>query len=58
MSTIGPYSEDLNDPITRKIEAILGSFNMQVCLDKVNAMKPTFLTDYYKKECRIITLYS
>ena len=48
-STIGSYLEDLNDPITCKIEAILGSFNMQVHLDDVNAMKPTFMTDYYKR---------
>jgi hypothetical protein len=49
MSTIGSYIEDLNDPIAHKIEAILGSSNMQVRLDKVNAMKPAFLTDYYKR---------
>ena len=49
MSTIGLYIEDLNDPIARKIEAVLGSFNMQVRLDEVNAMKPTFMTDYYKR---------
>lgn len=49
MSTIGSYIEDLNDPIARKIEAVLGSFNMQVRLDEVNAMKPTFMTDYYKR---------
>jgi hypothetical protein len=49
MSTIGSYIEDLNDPIAHKIEAIFISFNMQVHLDKVNAVKPTFLTDYYKR---------
>jgi hypothetical protein len=49
MSTIGLYIEDLNDPIACKIEANLGSFNMQVRLDEVNPMKPTFLIDYYKR---------
>jgi hypothetical protein len=49
MSTIGSYLEDMNDPIAHKIEAILGSFNMQVRLDEVNAMTPTFMTDYYKR---------
>ena len=49
MSTIGSYIEDLNDPIACKIKAIVGSFNMQVHLDEVNTMKPTFMTDYYKR---------
>ena len=31
-STIGKYTNELNDPLARKIEALLGSFNRQLCL--------------------------
>ncbi|KAF8898058.1 hypothetical protein CPB84DRAFT_1781292 [Gymnopilus junonius] len=48
-STISRYLEDWNDPIARKMEAILGSFNRQLHLDEVNSLKPTVLTDYFKR---------
>ena len=31
-STIGKYTNELNDPLAWKIEALLGSFNRQLCL--------------------------
>jgi hypothetical protein len=49
VSTIGRYISDLNDPIACKIEALLGSFNMQLCLDETRSMKNTVLTDFFQR---------
>ena len=35
-STIGKYTNDLNDPLAWRIEALLGSVNRQLCLDVIN----------------------
>ena len=48
-STIGKYTNELNDPLARKIEALLGSFNRQLCLEETTAMKDSVLTDYFQR---------
>ena len=45
VSTFGQYTNDLNDPFTRKIEALLGSFTRQLCLEETRHMKNSVLTD-------------
>ncbi|KAF8149040.1 hypothetical protein B0H34DRAFT_667879 [Crassisporium funariophilum] len=47
--TIGRYIEDMNDPIARKVEAILGSFNRQLRLDETKGLKNTTVTDFFQK---------
>jgi hypothetical protein len=49
VSTIRRYIDDLNDPIARKMEALLASFNMKLRLDESRSMKGTVLTDYFKR---------
>ena len=49
VSTIGRYIDDLNEPIARKMEAILGSFNRQLRLDETKTMKTTVLTDFFQQ---------
>ena len=49
VSTICRYTEDINEPIAQKVEAILGSFNRQICLDETKGMKNTILTDFFQK---------
>lgn len=44
--TIGRYIDDLNEPIARKMEAILGSFNRQLRLDETKTMETTVLTNF------------
>ena len=48
-SAIGRYIEDLNCPIARKIEALLGSFNRQLQLEETKSMKDTVLTDLFHR---------
>ncbi|KAF9013545.1 hypothetical protein BDQ17DRAFT_1231558, partial [Cyathus striatus] len=49
VSTIKRYTEDMNDPISGKLDTILGSFNRQLRLEKFKNMKDTALTDFFKK---------
>ena len=49
VSTICWYIKDLNDPITQKMEALLGIFNMNIRLDKSWVLKNTVLTDFFQK---------
>jgi hypothetical protein len=45
--TLGRYVSEMNDPTTtRKIEALLASFNRQLRIDAANAMKTSYITDY------------
>jgi len=48
-STITRYTDDMNDPTARKIEALLGVFNRQLQLDETRGMKDTVLTDFFGK---------
>ena len=48
VSTIGKYTNDLNDPFAQKIEALLGSFTKQLHLEETKRMKNTVLTDFFK----------
>jgi len=38
VSTIGKYTNDLNDPFSRKIEALLGSFTRQLRLEETGGL--------------------
>ena len=49
VSTIGKYTNDLNDPFAQKIEALLGSFTKQLRLEETKHMKNTVLTDFFKQ---------
>ena len=48
-STLCWYIEDWNDPIARKMEAILASFNMKICMDESKTMKDTVLADDFHR---------
>jgi hypothetical protein len=41
------YIDELDDPIARKPETILGSFNHQLCLDQAKSMQDTVLTNFF-----------
>ncbi|KAF8979325.1 hypothetical protein BDQ17DRAFT_1264861 [Cyathus striatus] len=47
-STIKKYTEDMNDPLSHKVDVILDSFNQQLRLDEFKNMKDTALTDFCK----------
>jgi hypothetical protein len=47
VSTICRYIEDLNDPISQRMEALLSSFNMNICIDESRGMKSTVLTNFF-----------
>ncbi|EDR11200.1 uncharacterized protein LACBIDRAFT_324795 [Laccaria bicolor S238N-H82] len=49
VSTIGKYTDNMNDPIARKMEAILGTFTRQLRLDETRAMKNSVLTDFFNR---------
>ena len=48
VSTINWYIEDLNDPISRKFEALVGSFNRQLRFQEAKSMKESPLPDYFQ----------
>lgn len=48
-STIRRYVGDMNDPIARKMEALLGSFNMKLRFDESKSLKGTVLTDFFQR---------
>jgi hypothetical protein len=47
VSTIGKYTNDMNDPLARKIEALLGSLNRQLRLEETRGLKDAHLTDFF-----------
>jgi hypothetical protein len=49
VSTINKYVEEVNDPLARRIEALLGSLNRQLHIDEARNKKETFLTDYFQR---------
>ncbi|KAF8996297.1 hypothetical protein BDQ17DRAFT_1364477 [Cyathus striatus] len=40
VSTIKRYTEDMDDPFSRKVDTILGSFNRQLHLDEISQFFP------------------
>jgi hypothetical protein len=48
-STINRYFNDLNNPITHKLEGLLGSFNRQLCLEESQSTKETVITDFSQR---------
>ena len=42
VSTINKYIDGLDDPVSRKIEGLLRSFNRQLCLNETKTMKILF----------------
>ena len=49
VSTIRWYIKDLNHSIAQKMEALLGTFNMNIRLDESRVLKNTVLTDFFQK---------
>lgn len=49
VSMIGRYTDNMNDPVARKMEAILGAFTRQLRLDETRAMKNSVLTDFFNR---------
>ena len=49
VSTISRYIDDLNNPIARKFEALLVSFNRQLRLEETRSLKETILADYFQR---------
>jgi hypothetical protein len=47
VATINRYIEELNDPLARKVEALLGTFNQQLHLNEAKSLKDTLMTDYF-----------
>jgi len=39
----------MNDPLAQKIEALLGSFNRQLCLKETRGMKDTSLNEFFER---------
>ena len=48
VSTIRKYTNNLNDPFVRNIEALLGSFTRQLRLEETRHMKNAVLTDFFE----------
>ena len=48
-STINRYLDDLNNPIARKLEGLLGSFNRQLHLEESQSTKETVITDFFQR---------
>jgi hypothetical protein len=49
LSTIGKCIEDSNDPIARKLDILLGTFNRQLHLKETQSMRSTLVTDFFQK---------
>ena len=49
VSTISKYIDSMNEPIARKLEALLGSFNRQPRLDGMRGMESTVLMDFFER---------
>jgi hypothetical protein len=47
VSTVSKYIDELDDPVSRTIERLLGSFNRQLRLEETKNLKDTVLTDYF-----------
>jgi len=47
VATINRYIEELNDPLARKVEALLGTFNQQLRLNEAKSLKDTLMTGYF-----------
>jgi hypothetical protein len=48
VSTINKYIDELDsDPVSRKIEGLLGQFNRQLRFEETKNMKDTVLTNYF-----------
>ncbi|KAH9066818.1 hypothetical protein EDB87DRAFT_1553257 [Lactarius vividus] len=49
VSLISKYTNNINSPLARSVEAILGSFNRFLRLNETQNMKETVITDYFSK---------
>ena len=49
VSTIGRFIGDWNDPIARKMEVLLGSFNRQLRYNETQGMRNATLTDFFQR---------
>ena len=46
--TISKYIDELDDPLSCKIEGLLQSFNRQLCLNETKNIKDTDLTNFFR----------
>ncbi|KAF8624108.1 hypothetical protein AX15_006019 [Amanita polypyramis BW_CC] len=53
-STVGKYADDLNDPIARKIGALLGSLKMQLHLNEARSMKDVVLNCLFLEGVKLV----
>jgi hypothetical protein len=49
ISTLSKFIEDLDDPATRKLEALLGPFTRKFRFPETMSMKNTVLTDFLQR---------
>jgi len=49
VSTIKKYIDELDDPVSRKMEEILGPFNQQLHFEETKNMKDTVSTNHFLK---------
>jgi len=47
VSTIIQYVANINDPLARKVESLLGSLTRLLCIDESRSMRDTVLTDFF-----------
>ena len=47
VSIVTKYIDELDDPVSRKLEGLLRSFNRQLRLNETQNMKDTVLTKYF-----------
>ena len=50
ISTIICYVSEINDPLARKIEGLLGSLTRFIRKDEAQSMRNTLLTDFFQQQ--------
>jgi uncharacterized protein YqeY len=48
-SVISKYLDHQDEPVARKLEAVLASFKRQICLQQSSSMGETAITDYFTR---------
>ena len=46
---ISKHTDNMNDPISHKMEIILGTFMRQLCLDELRTMKESVLINFFDR---------
>jgi hypothetical protein len=56
-AVIGKYTNDMNDPLGRKFETLLGSLNRQLHLEEPRGLKDAILTDFFDQSLMLVKVY-